>query len=94
MYFEKEKFVEESSSFEKKDFNKDGGCCFMEQPAVCEMPQERVCHRYFNYEVPHVVPCHTRIINHHIYHHSYVPQYTCCEENECSNVYDCKNNFF
>lgn len=97
----------ENFTFEKTDFSKtevDMGtgsiskditmqtmCC----PNVCEMPRERVCHRYFCYEVPHIVPCNTRIINHHIYKHTYVPQYTCCEENECSNVYDnCQNNFF
>lgn len=70
-------------------------CSNMKMDQVCEAPRERVCHRYFCYEVPHIVPCNTRIINHHIYRHTYVPQYTCCEENECSNVYDgCQNNFF
>ena len=75
-----------------------GSCCQssnMTCQNICEPPRERVCHRYFCYEVPHIVPCNTRIINHHIYKHSYIPQYTCCEENECSNVYDnCQNNFF
>ena len=98
----------ENFSYEKKDYSKmnmdmnqpnmtcnstmqQNICC----PNVCEMPRERVCHRYFCYDVPHIVPCNTRIINHHIYKHTYVPQYTCCEENECCNVYDnCQNNFF
>lgn len=57
---------------------------------ICECPQERVCHRYINYEVPHIIPCNTRIINHHIYRHTYTPCYTCCEENVCENVYDGK----
>ena len=95
----------ENFSYEKSDFTKtqmemgqtsigqqiNGGCC----PNVCEMPRERVCHRYFCYDVPHIIPCNTRIINHHIYKHSYIPQYSCCEENECCNVYEgCQNNFF
>ncbi|MBE6161380.1 MAG: hypothetical protein E7158_04090 [Firmicutes bacterium] len=56
-------------------------------PPVMECPKERCCHRYICYEVPHIVPCNTRIINHHIYRHNYIPQYTSCEENEYSNVY-------
>lgn len=57
-------------------------------PPVHECPQERVCHRYMCYEVPHIMPCNTRIINHHIYRHTYTPCYTTCEENVVSNVYD------
>lgn len=61
-----------------------GACC---QP-IYECPQERVCHRYICYEVPHIMPCNTRIVNHHVYRHTYRPEYTCCEENVVSNVYD------
>lgn len=93
----------ENFNFEKQEYktsstmNQDMGC--MNQtcvcPNICEAPRERVCHRYFCYEVPHIIPCNTRIVNHHVYKHTYVPQYTCCEENECSNVYEnCPNNFF
>ena len=57
-------------------------------PPVYECPQERVCHRYICHEVPHIKPCNTKIINHHIYRHTFTPCYTCCEENEYSNVYD------
>ena len=92
----------ESFSFEKESFktqsdmnNNMGSCSSCVCPNVCEAPRERVCHRYFCYDVPHIVPCNTRIINHHIYKHTYVPQYTCCEENECCNVYENnQNNFF
>ncbi len=56
-------------------------------PPVYECPQERVCHRTINYEVPHMIPCHTRMINHHVYHHSYTPCYSYSEEDEYSNVY-------
>ena len=48
--------------------------------------QERVVHRTFVHEVPHVCPIRTRIINHHVYKHTYRPEYSCCEENEVSNI--------
>lgn len=67
-----------------------GSSCGMTCPPIEECPQERVCHRYINYEVPHIIPCNTRIINHHIYRHTYTPCYTCCEENICENVFDGK----
>ena len=92
--------VNENFSYEKTDFTKSqmepnmgvnnnfashqqNMCC----PNVCEMPRERVCHRYFCYDVPHIVPCNTRIINHHIYRHTYTPCYSTCEENVCENIY-------
>ncbi len=59
-------------------------------PPIEECPQERVCHRYICYEVPHIMPCNTRVINHHIYRHTYTPCFTTCEENVVSNVYDQK----
>ena len=59
-------------------------------PPIQEHPQERVCHRYFCYDVPHVIPCNTRVINHHVYRHTYTPYYTTWEENVVSNVYDRK----
>lgn len=48
--------------------------------------RERVINRTFVHEVPHTCPIHTRIINHHVYKHTYRPVYTCSEENVCSNV--------
>ena len=54
---------------------------------IYECPEERVCHRYICYDVPHIKPCNTRIINHHIYRHTFTPCYTCCEENVCENVF-------
>ena len=63
-------------------------------PPIYECPQERVIHREFVHHVPHVCPVNTRIINHHIYKHTYSPCYTCCEENEVCNVTDgCPMNF-
>lgn len=56
------------------------------QQPMNEGVQERIINRTFVHEVPHVCPIHTRIINHHVYKHTYRPAYTCSEENVCSNV--------
>ena len=48
---------------------------------IIEPGRERVINRTFVHEVPHVCPINTRIINNHIYRHTYQPRYTCCEEN-------------
>ena len=65
-----------------------GPCC----GPIYECPRENVCHRYICYEVPHIMPCNTRIINHHVYRHTYRPEYTTCEENVISFFMDL--NFF
>lgn len=57
-------------------------------PPVYECPRETVVNRYICHEVPHIMPCNTRIVNHHIYRHTYTPTYSCCEENEVQNVYE------
>lgn len=48
---------------------------------IIEPGRERIINRTFVHEVPHVCPINTRIINNHIYRHTYQPRYTCCEEN-------------
>ena len=72
-----------------------GGCCNIgcTCPPIMECPQERVCHREMNYEVPHIIPVNTRIVNHHVYRHTYQPMYTCTMEDTVSNVYDNKCGF-
>ena len=73
----------EQKSFEYSEFNfgeKESNMyvnnmgCTAPKEIMCgpiqECPQERVCHRYICYEVPHIMPCNTRIINHHIYRHT------------------------
>ena len=70
----------------KKDMNymtNMGGCKM--QP-VYEQPIEKCIHRTICHEVPHVCPINTKIINHHIYRHTYSPCYSCCEENQVSQV--------
>ena len=56
----------------------------MECPVVYECPIERVCHREIHHHVPHVCPINTRVINHHIYKHTYQPCFSYSEEDETS----------
>lgn len=63
----------------------DFGMGDMMNPIV-EPGRERVINRTFVHEVPHICPINTRIINNHVYKHTYQPRYTCCEENTCTNV--------
>lgn len=62
--------------------------CGMVLPPVYECGKERQIHRNIIHEVPHICPVNTRIINHHIYKHTYSPCYTCCEENVVCNVHE------
>lgn len=90
----------DNTDMKKMDMNMDmamgmNPCCDNQFPGVTcppvyECPQVRCCHREICHEVPHIVPIETRIINHHVYRHTYQPAYSCCEENEVSNVYDNK----
>ena len=93
----KESFSESKTTSIGTTMNTVGSGCTMNgcvMPPVYECPQERVIHREIMHEVPHVCPINTRIINHHIYRHTYSPCYTCCEENEVCNVMEgCCNNF-
>lgn len=66
---------------------KEYGYMMGECAPIYEQPCERVCHREIPHQVKHIQPVNTRIINHHIYYHSYEPCYTCCEENEICNIY-------
>lgn len=58
----------------------------MTQKPMVGPVQERVVNRTIVHEVPHVCPIHTRVVNHHVFKHTYRPCYTCSEENVCSNV--------
>ena len=50
--------------------------------------------KYYKKGQGHVVPINTRVINHHIYRHSYQPMYTCTMEETVSNVCDGSPNMF
>ena len=54
---------------------------------ICECPQNQVCHRVINYNVPHIMPYHTTVVNHHVYNHTYTPVYSYSEVDEVENVY-------
>lgn len=61
------------------------GC---QQQPIIEPMQERVVQRTIVHNVAHVCPIRTKIINNHVYKHTYQPSYSCCEENVVSNVND------
>ena len=52
---------------------------------VVEPGRERVVYRNIYHTVPHVCPINTRVVNNHVYRHTYQPRYTCCEENVVTN---------
>lgn len=66
-------------------------CCPMD--SVYEKPIENCVQKDYIHEVMHIVPIHTNVINNHIYKHSYMPEYTCSEDNIVTNINDCGNNF-
>ena len=98
--FFSEKITDDNYNMPAMDYGMNSCCCTPRTqmmgetlpgvvcPPIYECPQETVCHRYICHEVPHIQPCNTRIINHHIYRHTYTPTYSCCEENEVQNVYE------
>ena len=54
--------------------------------SIVEPGKERVIQRNIIHEVKHICPVNTKIINNHIFRHTYEPCYTCSEENTCTNV--------
>ena len=56
------------------------------QSPIIEPMQERQVHRTIMHEVPHVCPMRTKVINHHVFRHTYQPSYSCCEVNTCSTI--------
>lgn len=92
------------------NFDMNYGCCQMNQNDMCcptiskqeccedpvyEAPIEKCIKKDFVHEIVHVCPIHTKVVNNHIYKHTYVPEYTCSEENICTNYDDgCNCNKF
>ena len=62
------------------------------QPII-EPMQERIVNKTIVHQVPHICPINTRIINNHVYKHTYCPRYTCCVENRVVPDNCCMNNF-
>ncbi len=83
----------ENENMQDKDMMGMNSMSGMTCPPIYECPQERICERYIIHEVPHVMPINTKIVNHHIYRHTFTPCYTCEECDTCENIYDpcCKN---
>ena len=50
--------------------------------AMYEQPIEKCVHRDIVHEVEHICPINTKVINRHIFKHTYKPCYTCTEENQ------------
>ena len=67
--------------------------CCPEDP-VFETPIEKCIKKDYIHEIVHVCPIHTRVVNNHIYKHTYIPEYTCSEENVCVNLDECNCNKF
>ena len=59
---------------------------------VMDPPVERVVRRDIIHNIQHIDPVNTRVINNHIFRHSYTPHYTCCEENICTTEQSCGCN--
>ena len=53
---------------------------------IIEPMRERVINRTIVHEVPHVCPTRTRIINNHVYRHTYRQAHSCCSEDKVTNV--------
>ena len=58
----------------------------MTSSPIIEPVQEKVVNRTIVHNVPHICPVRTKIVNHHIFKHTYQPEFSCCEENVCSEM--------
>lgn len=73
------------------DNNMVGSNCTMQGvvcPPIYECPRENEIHRTIMHQVPHIIPCNTKVINHHVYRHTYTPCYSMSECDTCENIYD------
>ena len=53
---------------------------------VIEPMRERVIQRTIVHEVPHVCPTRTRIINNHVFKHTFRQTHSCCSEDKVTNI--------
>jgi hypothetical protein len=56
-------------------------CAVVTEPTITKCVQKEFMH-----EVKHVCPIHTHVVNKNVYTHTYVPQYSCSEENQMIDV--------
>lgn len=80
-------------------WNKRNCGCEMQMPQcpnmcepVCDMgpiyekPIEKCVQKEVVHEVQHICPVNTKVITNHIYKHTYVPQFSCSEEDIVTNM--------
>ena len=77
--------VNTNTNFNMNEMNETGMMGTVSGPII-EPGKERVIQRNIIHEVRHVCPMNTKIINNHIFKHTYEPCYSCSEENICTNV--------
>lgn len=53
---------------------------------IIEPMRERVVERTIVHEVPHVCPTRTRIINNHVFKHTFRQTHSCCSEDKVTNI--------
>lgn len=78
--------LNQAQSMSNGSMNLGGQGMVTTQTPIIEPGRERVVNRTFEHIVPHICPIRTKIVNHHIYKHTYRPAYSCCEENVCSEI--------
>lgn len=61
-------------------------CCNSPACPIMDPPVEKCIKRDVFHDVCHICPINTKIINNHIFRHTYDPRYTCCEENMVTNI--------
>lgn len=64
----------------------DDDMCGCPGDPIIEAPIEKCIKRDICHEVRHICPIHTKVINNHIYRHTYDPAYSCSEENVITNL--------
>lgn len=79
--------VNDNTNMNMMGFGPMGGTSMMGTVTspVVEPGRERVVYRNIYHTVPHVCPINTRVVNNHVYRHTYQPRYSCCEENVVTN---------
>ena len=82
-------FFNNKNSFFGNFMSQQNNCCNQNDcpcDPIIEQPIERCVERNICHKVEHICPIHTKIINNHIYEHTYRPEYTCSEENVITNI--------
>lgn len=87
--------VDNEMDYNYAGMNQGGSCPIGNTcPPIYECPMTKVCERVIVHDVPHVMPINTKIINRHVYRHTFTPVFSCEECDTCENVYEsCPKNF-